>query len=134
MEPNARFRANVRAFYAYLGSLGVAGVAPIVAGKLVESPSVAARVAGVVIGVGGWLPLMSFTAWAIRRGDEFSRRMHLVAIAWAFAIGLIMIALTDVLVRAHFIEPPPYMILWLAMAIVWVVCLFATKRSYERAE
>jgi hypothetical protein len=132
MDPNALFRRNVRSFYYYLGALLTAGAAPIVASRLVEAGSVASRVAAVAVGVLGWIPLLVFTATAIRRGDEFSRRIHLVAIALAFAAALLLISLCDWLAKADFVPPLRLDILWLAIAVTWVVSLIATKRHYER--
>ena len=134
MEPNARFRKAVRGFYAWLGATLLAALAPLAANRLVDSGSVAARVSGVALGTLAWLPLIYVVARIIRDGDEFVRRIHLVALALAFTGGLMLIALLDWLVRAEFIATPPLNVLWLAIALLWAVSLFGAKRYYERPQ
>lgn len=130
--PNTRFRKAVLGFYVWLGSLIFAAVAPFVAMQLLEAGSLAARVAGVVVGTAGWVPMIFVIVRIIRLGDEFVRRIHLVALALAFASSLVLLTLLDWLSRAHFMAPPDLAVLWLAFALLWAVWLFVVKYRYER--
>jgi hypothetical protein len=132
MERNSRFRGAVRVFYAWIASLIVLGAAPILAHDLLERGSLVARVAAVIVGASGVLPWMWVVFTMIRRGDEFVRRMHLVACAFAFAGALIVVSVLDWLVRAGFAPRPDLMILWVGFLILWLVALLVTKRYFER--
>ena len=132
MDLHERFRKNVRGFYAWLGSVLVAAVAPFVAVRLTETWTLTGRIAGVVVGTLAWVPLILVIGAIIRAGDEFIRRIHLVAIAIAFGAGLFLITFLGWLAQAHFIEQPPIVVAWLVFGILWVVCLYAVKRHYER--
>jgi hypothetical protein len=130
--PNVRFRKAVRGFYAWLGALVFAGAAPFVAIKLVDSGTFAARIAGVVLGTVSWIPMVVVIAGIIRAGDEFQRRIHLIALALAFASALLLLALLDWLVRAQFMWPPPLPVLSLSFAALWLIWLIVVKRRFER--
>jgi hypothetical protein len=132
MHPGQPLRRAVKGFYAYVGSVVAAIVGPTVGMSLVHHASPGARVVGVALGVGGWVPLMLFTAALIRASDEFSQRIHLLALSLAFAGGLLLIDVLDWLVRAKFMEPVPYMALWLSLTALWVVALVIAKRRVER--
>lgn len=131
-DVDARLRANVRGFYAWLGSLVVLGGSPIAASALLDRGTPIARAGAVMLGVLGMVPWMWVVFQMIRRGDEFVRRMHLVACAAAFAGALVILAAVDWLVRAEFIEPIDYMLLWVSFLLVWLIALLVTKRYYER--
>lgn len=132
-DANKRFRRTVRGFYAYLGSMAAAGVLPIAGMKLIDTGTMAGRIAGTTLATAGWVPMMVFIAFVIRAGDEFQRRLHLVALAWSFAATMILLSLAAALVRAGFIDDPDLMILWLLAALCWLISIFAVKRYYERA-
>jgi hypothetical protein len=132
MEPNSRFRSAVRGFYAWIGSMIVLGAAPMVALELIERGTLPARVGAVVLGVGGSAPWLWVVFNIIRRGDEFERRMHLVAGAFAFAGALVLVSAADWLVRAGFLSPPNLMALWVGFLILWLIALLGTKRYFER--
>ena len=132
MHPDQRLRKAVKGFYAYIGSVLAAAAGPLIGTQLIHQQSLALRAAGVAIGVGGWVPLILFTAALIRASDEFSQRIHYVALALAFASGLLLISLLEWLVRADFIEPVPYMALSLALIALWAISLFVAKRRIER--
>jgi hypothetical protein len=132
MTLNQQYRQNVRIFYAWLGSTVLLGVGPLLALRLIERETTMWRVLGVVVGVGAMLPWMWVLVTIIRRGDEFVRRMHLVAIAIAAAASLIGLVTLDWLQRAWFIETPKLTFLWPAATLIWLVALIGTKRYYER--
>ena len=130
--PNERFRRAVRGFYAWIGSLIFAGVAPLLAIQLIKTGSLAGRVAGVTLGAVSWIPMAAVVAAIIRAGDEFERRIHLVALALSFGSALLLLTALDWLVRADFVRPPPLMAIWLAFTVLWVLWLFVVKRRFER--
>jgi hypothetical protein len=131
MHPDQRLRKSVQGFYAYIASVLAAGAAPIFAMRLIHHGSPAIRAAGVAVGVCGWIPLLLFTIALIRASDEFVQRIHYLAASLAFAGGLLLIEIVDWLVRAEFIEPVPYTMLWLAMVALWAISLFVVKRRVE---
>ena len=130
--PNERFRRAVRGFYAWIGSLIFAGVAPVLAIQLIKTGTLVGRVAGVTLGAVGWIPMAAVVAAIIRAGDEFERRIHLVALALSFGSALLLLTALDWLVRADFFSPPPLMAIWLAFTVLWVLWLFVVKRHFER--
>jgi hypothetical protein len=130
--PNERFRKIVRGFYAWLGSLLFAGAGPIVAIKLVDTETLAGRIAGVTLGTVSWIPMAVVVAAIIRAGDEFERRIHLVALALSFGSALLLLTLLDWLVRARFMRAPPLIAVWLAIAVLWLIWLVVVKRHFAR--
>jgi len=133
MELHQQFRRNVRGFYAWLGSTLLLGVAPIAAGMLIDRGTPLSRAVGVLVGVAGFLPWMWLLFSIVRRGDEFLQRIHLVAITITATFGLMLLIAIGWLVRARFIEPPDYMLIWVVWLAAWVVVLLGTKRYFERA-
>src|SRR5688500_16788674 len=133
-EPNARLRRTVRGFYAWLGAVLFAVIAPLLAMRLIETEGITGRIIGVVLGVLLWLPMIAVVTLLIRRGDEFERRLHLIAIAIAFGATQLLINALDWLVRAHFMSPPPLSVLWLAIAVLWFMSIMMTKRYYARQQ
>jgi len=132
MDLTEQFRRNVRIFYAWLGSVILLGVSPLVAMRLIERESPMWRAAGVAVGVAGMLPWMWVLVTVIRRGDEFVRRMHLVAIAITAGVSLVLLVTLDWLQRAWFIPTPDLMFLWPGCMVIWLVAVLGTKRYYER--
>jgi hypothetical protein len=127
-----RFRRTVRGFYAWLGSLLFAVLAPIAAGMLVDVDTLPTRIAAVVLGSIGWLPMAWVVVSIIRLGDEFHRRLYLVSLSIAFGASLVVLTTLDWAVRAEFISRPPLGVLWLTFALLWLVSLFVCKYQFER--
>jgi hypothetical protein len=121
-------------FYAWIGSIVVLGGAPILASEFVERAALGWRMAGVAVGIAGFIPWLLMIFVIVKRGDEFVRRLHLIAIAWAAAFGLILLIAVGWLVRASFIDTPDFTFLWLACLVGWSVSLFITKRHFEGAQ
>ena len=134
MSLQQRFRRDVRTFYAWLGSTLLLALSPLTGLWLIDRHTPVSRLAGVVVGIGGMVPWIWVLSLIIRRGDEFVRRMHLVAIAVAAAASLVVIITIDWLVRADFIETPDLMFIWTAFLVLWLIALVGTKRYYERAQ
>jgi len=107
-------------------------VAPIFALQLAESASTAARVAAVVVGAGGMVPWMWIVYLIIRRGDEFVLRMHLVALACAFAGAILLLATLSWMVTARFIEHPDLRFVMGGALVIWVIALFGAKFYFDR--
>lgn len=127
-----RFRRAVRGFYAWVGSLIFAGLAPIGASILIATGTFSGRTAGVMLGSIGWLPMAWVIAAIIRAGDEFHRRLYLVSLSIAFGASLIALTTFDWAVRAEFIHRPALSVLWMTFALLWLVSLFACKYQFER--
>lgn len=132
MDIDAKLRSNVRTFYAWIGSMVLLGVAPFAAQTVISRGTLAARIAGVVLGVGATVPWMWVVFTLIRRGDEFVRRMHLVALAFAFVGASLVILTLSWLVNAEFIAPPDLFVVWFSFMVVWGIAIFGAKRYYER--
>jgi hypothetical protein len=130
---NKQFRRNVRGFYLWIGSLIAAGALPVVGLKLIDTDTLAGRIIGAAISSCGWVPMTLVVVAIIRAGDEFQRRLHLVALGFAFAGAMLLISVVASLVRAGFITYPDLMLIWTALAVIWLICLFAVKGYYERA-
>lgn len=127
------FRRNVRTFYAWLGSVIVLGAGPIVARMLIEGGSIGGRVAGVAAGVASIVPWMAVVMNAIRHGDEFTRRTHLIAASIALAATVLLVSAIHWLERARFIAAPDLMLIWVAVLLIWALAVAAVKRHFERA-
>jgi hypothetical protein len=132
MEPNTRLRSAVRGFYLWIGSIVLVGLAPILAMDLIEQETTAARVGGVLLGVGGMLPWMWIVYSIIRRGDEFARQMHLVALGFAFAGTIVLMAALEWLVEAEFIDPPSFKVVVLGSMVLWLISLLGARSYFER--
>jgi hypothetical protein len=132
MDINSRFRRNVRVFYAWLGSMALLVVGPIVAEQLIMGGTTAGRIGAVAIGLGCWVPWVIVVIGMIRNGDEFSFRVHLVALAFAFMGTMMVLAAIDWLTRAHFIEQPPFAFVWPVGMLLWFIGIMGATRHYQR--
>ena len=105
----------------------------IVAYRILHDPSrdVAVRAGAVALAVAGILPWIWMVARAIVAEDEFTRRIHFVAIAWAFAAAGVFVVGADLMLRAHFIAYVSPMLIWQFMIGVWWVSLMLTARYYR---
>ena len=93
--------------------------------------SLAMRVALVVIGIGGFLPVMAVYAKSIRMQDEFNQRIHYIALSVAFAITGTVSYACDLLSQAGFIPALPSTGLWALMVAIWFVTMIVTQRFYR---
>ena len=128
------FRRNVRMFYGWLGSVIALGAGPIVARKLIEIGSMGGRISGVVVGMLSMVPWLVVTVAAIRHGDEFTRRLHLISAAITLAVTILLTGAVHWLERARFIEAPDLMLIWVASLLIWAATVFGVKRYFERAQ
>ena len=89
------------------------------------------RVAVVALGLGGFLPVVLVYVKSIRIQDEFSQRIHLVALAIAFAATAVISYAVDLLHQSGFVPALPVTGLWAVMTAIWFVCMFVTARLYR---
>jgi hypothetical protein len=132
MDISARYRKNVRTFYAWIGSMVLLGIGPIVGEKLINGGSQTERILGVVIAMLAWVPWIYIVIGMIRHGDEFVLRVHLVALSFAFLGIMIALAALDWLTRADFIEPPPFAFVWAGGLLLWFVGILTANHYYQR--
>ena len=91
----------------------------------------AARMALVAVGTAGFLPVVFVYAKSIRMQDEFTQRIHLVALAIAFALVAVVSYVVDLLHQAHFIPELPATGLWALMVVIWFAAMIVTPRYYR---
>ena len=132
MDLSARYRKNVRTFYAWIGSMVLLGIGPIVGEKLIHGGSPTERILGVVIAMLAWAPWIYIVIGMIRHGDEFVLRVHLVALSFAFLGIMIVLAGLDWLTRAEFIEPPSFAFVWAGGLVFWLVAILTANHYYQR--
>jgi hypothetical protein len=93
--------------------------------------SLAMRIALVVVGVGGFLPVVFVYAKSIRMQDEFNQRIHYIALSIAFAFTGALSYASDLVHQAGFIPEIPSTGLWGLMVAVWFVSMIVTPRFYR---
>ena len=96
-----------------------------------ETTSVPLRSAAAVAGVVGVLPWIWMSSRAILREDEFTRRIHFVALSWAFAATGVFVYAVDLLTKAHFIGYASYTTIWIFMVLAWWISIVVTSRYYR---
>ena len=96
-----------------------------------DPPSAVVRAGAVVLALAGFLPWVWMASRAIVAQDEFTRRIHFIALAWAFAATGVFILAADLLVRAHFIDYLSLMTIWMFMIVAWWVSMMLTARYYR---
>jgi len=89
------------------------------------------RLAVVLIGLAGFAPVVFVYVKSIRIQDEFNQRIHLVALAIAFASTAVISYAVDLLHQSGFVPALPLTGLWAVMTAIWFVCMFATTRFYR---
>ena len=63
--------------------------------------------------------------------DEFNQRIHLIALACAFAAAAVVSYTSDLLFQAGFIRQFPATGLWALMVAIWFVAMIVTPRYYR---
>jgi hypothetical protein len=96
-----------------------------------DPQSAAVRAAAVTAAVGALLPWIWMASRAVASQDEFNRRIHLVALAWAFAATGVFIVAADLLLRAHFIDYLPLIDIVMFMVVAWWISIVLTSRHYR---
>ena len=90
--------------------------------------SLGMRIALVVVGVGGFLPVIFLYAKSIRVQDEFNQRIHYIALSIAFAFIAALSYVCDLVFQAGFIPQIPAIGLWALMVFVWFITMIVTPR------
>ncbi len=94
-----------------------------------ESPLL--RGALVAVAIAGFLPWIWTTVLSIRAQDEFTRRVHLIALSMAFGATGFFVFAADFLQRAGFIDDLPLTTIWIAMVAIWWVSMMVASRLYR---
>ena len=126
-DPNLRLLGQIALATLLWGSTFVATRAE----WLAPATSLPGRVALVVVGLGGFLPVVFVYAKAIRMQDEFNMRLHLIALGVAFAVIGTLSYSVDLLHRANFIQQPSSNGLWGVMLVVWWLVIVLIPRLYR---
>jgi hypothetical protein len=116
------------------GGLVLLGVTYATASTMLNQPraSVGFRAAGVIVGAIGFVLWLLATAKIILMRDEFTRRIHLTALALAFAVTVLCVFTGDLLQRAGFIHSILLNAIWLEMFVVWCAALIGAGWYYRR--
>lgn len=90
------------------------------------------RATAVIIGVLGFIPWQLAVAKLIRMHDEFTRRIHLIALSVAFAATGLFIFTTDLLQRAGLVDYILLRTIWLVMLVTWWLASMGAEWYYRR--
>jgi hypothetical protein len=96
-----------------------------------EPATAALRNAMAAVGFIGFLPFVWSVAQLIRSQDEFSRRVHLAALANAFAATAVLIFATDLAQHARLVGYIPLMYIWMSMGVVWWLSIVLPGRYFR---
>jgi hypothetical protein len=89
------------------------------------------RIAMVAVGVGGFLPWLISVGRLIMAQDEFSLRIHLVAIALTCAATAVLVLTGDFLQTAGLIGDVPLQHIWMAMGVLWWLSIMIASWYYR---
>src|SRR5579859_4687018 len=134
MSPKEERDPGLHALRLFLGSVGLWGATFAVAVRILRHhpTTLMLRAAAVVIATIGFIPWPLATAKLIRLHDEFMRRVHLIALAIAFAVSGLFVFMIDILWRAGFVDYISLTTIWLVMIGVWWVTIMGTEWYYRR--
>ena len=127
LDPNVRVLGQL-AVATLLWAVTYVGSARLLHGA---ERSLPVRVLLVSVAIGGFLPWVYVIGKATARQDEFTLRIHMIAIAVTFALTGVASYACDFLEKAGFISELPFSALWMAMAVVWWISIMATARYYR---
>jgi hypothetical protein len=83
------------------------------------------------IGIAAFVPWVIVSGKSILAQDDFSQRVHLIAIASAFAITGALSYAADLLQRAGFVPQIPVSTSWMLMVVLWWVAMVAMSWYYR---
>jgi hypothetical protein len=134
MPQNDKSDSGPRVLGLIVGAIAVWATTYTIASSMLHySPASAKfRVAAVVIGILGFVVCLGATAKLIRLHDEFTRRIHLIALAVAFAATALFIFTTDLLQRAGFIDFILLRTIWMVMLGTWGLAILGGEWYYRR--
>jgi hypothetical protein len=90
------------------------------------------RVAGVAIGVLGFVAWQLVTARLLLLHDEFTRQIYLIAFAIAFGVTGLFIWTVSLLQRAGFIDYVSMMTVFMVMSGAWCLAIVGASWYYRR--
>jgi hypothetical protein len=96
-----------------------------------EPQSAVLRAAMVALAVVGFVAWICATALSIRAQDEYTERIHLVALACAFAVTGVFVFAADFLQRAGFLSYLSFTTIWLVMVGTWWLSMVIVARIYR---
>jgi hypothetical protein len=116
------------------GTLAAWAITYVVASRMLHHHAASAkfRAMAVLIGVLGFVFWQLATAKLILLHDEFTRRIHLIALAIAFAATGLFIFTVDLLQRAGFIDFILLRTIWLVMLCIWWIAIMGAEWYYRR--
>jgi hypothetical protein len=116
------------------GTLALWAITYVVTSRMLHHHATTAkfRAAAVIIGVLGFVTWQSATAKIIDLQDEFTRRIHLIAVAIAFAATALFIFTVDLLQRAGFIDYILLRTVWVVMLCIWWLAIMGAEWYYRR--
>ena len=133
MPDNKERNSEVRAVKWTVAALTAWGVGYVVALKILKHHPHSAWVRGgaVALAVFGFLSWLGWMAKAMRMANEFTRQVHLVATAFAFAATAIFIFVCDMLQRAAFLDYITLMTIWVFMVGAWLLAIMLASVYYR---
>jgi hypothetical protein len=133
-QPTDEKDSGVRVLGQVFGALAIWTVSVIAATVMlsryeVQTPLL--RGLAVALAVFGFVTWIASTVIAVRAQDEFTQRIHLIALAAAFSVSGTFVFAADYLQRAHFIDHISLMTIWLVMIVTWWLAILVTARLYR---
>ena len=124
---------GVRLLQLLIGSIAASLMASFIAARVLsaEPASVVVRGAMVALAVAGVLPWAWVIARVIRVQDEFSRRVHLVALSIAFGVTALLLFTAMFLQQADFVDYVSLPAILGTMMVVWWLSIVVTTRYYR---
>jgi hypothetical protein len=128
VNPGIRLLQHVVASFV-IGLIAVATATKILDG---DPESVPLRAGMVALALAGFLYWVWVVVRVIQAQDEFSRRLHLVALAVAFGLTGVFVFTAWLLQHAHFIDYVPVWTIFGTMVLTWWLSIVVTTRYYAR--
>jgi hypothetical protein len=94
-------------------------------------PGSAAGIAVALAPIPGKIAVIALILFAIRRLDEFQKRVHFEAVTVAFLSTGVGVFVFGYLQRAHVVGPLNVGLVWTFMIFFYAVGYFIAKRHYE---
>jgi hypothetical protein len=115
------------------GSMAASLVSSFIAARVLRTEPASAVVRGamVALAVAGVLPWAWVVARVIRAQDEFSRRLHLIALSFAFGATALLLFTAMFLQKAAFIDYVSLPPILGTMMVVWWLSIVVTTRYYR---
>jgi hypothetical protein len=124
---------GLRLLQLLIGSITASLLSSLIAARVLRAEPASAIVRGamVALAVGGVLPWIWALARVIRAQDEFSRRLHLIAISIAFGAMALLVFTAMFLQEAGFIDYISLPAILGTMMVVWWLSIVVTTRYYR---